>query len=116
MTKIYLQKLVDLSYHKDKQINQSYAQTIASSLKRADLKKYLNALWAFEDKRTVTITSAITLSAGQQNDFAKEFLDKTIQYQVDPTLMVGIEVTDNDIVYNNNLKQRFTSLTQHLGE
>ncbi|MEK7092114.1 MAG: F0F1 ATP synthase subunit delta [Patescibacteria group bacterium] len=116
MTKAYLKKLVELTYDKKQQINQAHAETIASLLKRADLKKYLNTLKRVETKRTVTISSAVPLSSQQEQDFAKEFLDKTIQYRVDPTLMVGIEVTDNDIVYNNNLKQRFTSLAQHLGE
>ncbi len=88
--------------------------TIADHLSRSELKMYVKALKRAEKALTVIVDSASTPSEALKIKLAEAFSDKTIHYQTDPSLLLGVRITDNDIVYDANLKSTLGKLVTEI--
>lgn len=87
--------------------------SIARSLKRADLKEYLRALKTIEAQRKVLVfipnLSEISKS-DLQKTFGKIFPNKKVLYEEDPSLLLGVKVINNDQIFEFSLKNNLEDL------
>lgn len=113
MTKKTLKKFAELSYNKDLLDEQTVAR-IADKLSRKDLKAYIRALQNEERKREVYITSASALSAQDKKEIEKVYSDKKVLFSVDPSMITGIKVVEDDQEYEINLNKTFDDIVRYL--
>lgn len=106
-----MDKLIALSY-KDKYFDKKIVNKIVSVLSRADLKKYINGLKLAEKKRSLIVSSPVIDS--DLNKFRKLFPHKKIVFKKDPSLILGTQVIDNDIVYEFTLKNSIDKILNHI--
>jgi len=111
MDKKKVDKLVAISY-KDNYLNKKIVNKITSVISRADLKKYINGLRLSEKKRSLIVSSPII--DFDLNKFRKLFPHKKIVFKKDPSLILGTQIVDNDIVYEFALKNFIDKILNHI--
>jgi hypothetical protein len=106
-----IDKLITASY-KDNDLDQKKVNKISSLIGRADLKKYINGLKMAENKKSLIISSP----ANNQDlrRFEKLFPNKKIILKKDPSLMLGVRVIDNDLVYEFTLKNSLDKILNYI--
>lgn len=104
-------KLVLASYSNNF-LDQKKANKIASLISRSDLKKYINGLKLVEKKKNLIVSSPIDNQ--DLKKFEKLFPNKKILFKKDPSLMLGVEIVDNDIVYEFTLKNYLDKIISHI--
>lgn len=111
MNKKKIDTLVLASYENNF-LNKKKVNRIAALLSKTDFKKYINGLKLQERKRSVTISSP----ANNQDlkKFQKFFPNKKIILKNDPSLMLGVKIVDNDIVYEFTLKNFLDKIITHV--
>lgn len=115
MTKKQIQQLAQISYA-DKQLDEKKVNAIVSKLKRKDLKRYIDALKATEQKRQVIIAIPKKFEAADKIKLEEYFPDKEISYTIDPSLLLGIKIINNDLVYEMSLNKTLEDLIDHVSE
>lgn len=111
MNKKILKTIVAKSYKNDiLDSNKVYA--IADSLSRYELKQYIRSLKNYENKKNVIVTTSFSID--NHKVFEKLFLNKKIVYKVDPFLILGIKILNNDNVYEFNLKNTLDHIVSHI--
>lgn len=105
--------LVLKSYNND-QLDPEVVDLIANKLTRRELKQYIRLLRQQEQKNQVIVTVPKTLTSEERTMIQKLFKDKKILYMVDPSMISGIRVVDNDIEYEISLDQIFQNLLAQL--
>lgn len=116
MTKKYIKELVEKSYTTDGLLDEEITTFLAQKLSRADLKKYINAIQLKERKTTVIIKTSSDLSQKELDEFKKEYADKKIEYKKDESLLLGVEIIDNDMIYNKSLKNRLEGVMSSISQ
>ena len=116
MKKTLLKQLVDSSYNEQGMLVQNQIFAIADHLKRKDLQSYIKALKTNEAKTTVLIETSSQKKNLFDTTTRKLFPDKKTKYVHSPDLLLGIRVTDNDMVYEANLAHSFSSLLTDIKE
>src|SRR3990167_7887065 len=101
MNKKKIDELIGASY---RYIDQKKVEKIASLLSIKDLKKYINGLKLGEKENTLIISSSSPLNNQDLKKIIKLFPYKKIILEKDPSLMLGMRIVDNDIVYDFTLK------------
>ena len=114
MDKKKIQALVFKSYA-GRNLNSKKTKLIASMLNRKDLKKFISQLKNEENKRTVTIMLS-GKNTSNEAIFSRMFPNKQIVYKIDPSLIAGIKIIDNDRVFEFDLKNTFEELVNHIKE
>ena len=104
-------KLVSVSY-KNNSLDQKKVNKISTLLSSADLKKYINGLKLTEKKKSLIVSSPINNQVIRK--FEKLFPHKKIIFTKDPSLMLGVRVVDNDIVYEFTLKNTLHKILNHI--
>lgn len=106
-----IDELVGASYkHLDKQ----KVNAIASLITTSDLKKYIKKLKSAEKENTLTISSPNSIVKQDLKKIIKLFPHKKIILERDPSLMLGMRITDNDIVYDFTLKNSLDKILSYL--
>lgn len=100
-------KQLVLASYTDGQLDLQTVEKITPFLNRKSLKQYIKALKTYEKQNCVCIESAYNLD---ETIFEDLFPNKKIVYKTDPSLILGIKVTNNDLVYDMNLKSKFNNL------
>jgi F0F1-type ATP synthase delta subunit len=108
-----IQKFVSNSY-KGEQLDPKTVEMIADHMNRQTLKQYINSLKQEENKKQVTITSPKSLTEKDKETLKNLFPDKRIIYILDPEMINGIQITDNDREYELNLNRTFNDIIDHL--
>lgn len=104
-------KLVIASY-KNNFLDEKKVNEIAALLSSKDLKRYINGLKLAEKKKNLIISSP---NDNQDlKKFVKLFPNKKIILTKDPTLMLGIKIVDNDIVYEFTLKNTLDKIASYM--
>lgn len=101
-----------LGSYSGKDIDEKKVNTVSSYLSRADLKKYINALKNLENNKKL-IVSAPSENVDMKS-FEKIFPDKRIVFKKDPSLLLGIQIVDNDIEYKFSLKNSLEKIISYL--
>ncbi len=115
MNKVVLEKLVNASYNEQDVLDQERVSTIADHLKRKELKTYIRALKKQEAKTSVVIETSLRGKDIVDITAQRLFPGKKIIYKHSPNLLLGIKVTDNDMVYDMNLAHSFEALLTNIG-
>jgi hypothetical protein len=106
-----ISKLVLASYD-NSNLNQKRVSKIASLISKTDLKKYINGLKLEEKKKNLIISSPIDNFDTKM--FKKLFPHKKIIFKKNSSLMLGIKVEDNDIIYDFTLKNSFEKILRYI--
>lgn len=106
-----IKTLIESSY-KNNELDLEKVSKIADYLTKQDLKHYIRELKNEEYKRRLIITLPFTQGEGKL--FEKLFPNRTIIYKKDPSLMVGVKILDNDILYEFNLKNTFSNIISYI--
>ena len=107
MTKKHIKKLASVSYT-ERALNKEKVARITKSLKRVDLKVYIKDLKAIDSKQTVVVTVPDYKGLNEKRKyFSKIYPDKKLVFNIDPSLLTGIKVVDEDNEYELSLKNFF---------
>ncbi len=94
-------KLVLASYSNNF-LDQNRVNRIATLISKSDLKKYIQGLKLIEKKKSLIVSSP--MNNQDLKKFERLFPNKKIVFKKDPTLMLGMKIIDNDMVYEFTLK------------
>lgn len=106
-------KTLVLASYTDKRLNVDKVNKIAGLLTRKDLKTYIKVLKSYEKKNTVIVN--LPFLYNDKKIFDKMFKGKKIIYKEDPSLIAGVRIINNDIVYEHNLKNTLEDISAHIG-
>ncbi|HXS15227.1 MAG TPA: hypothetical protein VN711_03800 [Candidatus Saccharimonadales bacterium] len=112
MTKKIINQLVSASY-KDNNLNAESVNRITSLLSRKELKAYIRSLKLSEKARTISLVLPMK-SVYNKTIFDKLFQGKKVAVSEDPSLLLGLKIIDNDMVYDMTLKERLENFVQEL--
>lgn len=115
MTKKTLKELVTVSFKKNT-LDEKTVLTIAEKLTRHQLKKYIHELKSEVRKNTVTVVSSKPLSQTAKRLFESEYPKKELEFAVKPDILLGLQIINNDVVYDSSLKHTFDEITQFVSE
>ena len=115
MRSIPTKVLVRVSYS-DHGFDSTTVLAIAEKLSRSELKQYVTALKREEQKRTIVVESAQSVSDTMKETIKKIFSGKKVVFNQDTKLILGMRITDNDLVYNSNLKNTFDKAIEQIQE
>lgn len=107
MTKKQIQALVKVSYSKG-QLDEKKVERIASLLKRSELKEYVRSLKLAEKARVISLV----LPHRKFYNKSRSFNGKEVKITEDPTLLLGIKIVENDMVYDMSLKNSLKEIVQ----
>lgn len=107
-------KQLTLQSYKGNSLDEEKVKTIANLLSRHQLKQYIKELKSHESKKNVVIHVPFLPKVEDQEKIKQLFFSKKVIYIIEPSLMVGLKVVDNDIVYDFNLKNTLEELASHV--
>jgi len=110
-----LKKLVLESYDKGL-LDSEKVEKIAQFLKRNELKEYIKHIKRVENENTVVISLPFLPSEDERQKHSEIFQQKKIIYDIDPNLIVGTKIQENDLITEYNLKSTLENLYNHLEE
>lgn len=114
MKKQFLSQLVTGSYT-GTELDARKIEKFASFLTRKELREYIKALKKSEQNRYVIITGAQDVSS-YRSDIAKSFPNKELIFQTDKSLLIGMQIVDNDTIYEVSLKNTLNQLGAYINE
>jgi F0F1-type ATP synthase delta subunit len=118
MTKKYIKQIALASYTKNK-LDSIKVKRIVHFLTRHDLKQYIRELKLLENEKSITVVTPF-INAATQNDvkkqFAKVFAGKKVIISTDPSLILGVKVINNDLIYDLSLQSTLNNLNVHIKE
>lgn len=106
-----IDKLVLASYSNNL-LDRKTVNKISTLLSKSDLKKYINQLKLSEKKKNLIVSSPI--NNPDLKKIEKLFPNKKILFKKDPSLMLGVRIVDNDIVYELTLKNSLDKIISHI--
>lgn len=106
-----INKLVAASYVNNC-LNQKTVNEISVLLSKSDLKKYITSLKIENMKKTLIISAPINNL--DLTKFKKLFPNKIIFLKNDPSLMLGVKVVDNDIIYEFTLRNTLDKIISYM--
>ncbi|HSW88619.1 MAG TPA: hypothetical protein VLG12_05660 [Candidatus Saccharimonadales bacterium] len=110
MTKKDIRKLAALSYET---LDEEKIMKLAAQLSRKDLKEYIRQLKFIEKKNEVIVALPDIKSYNKSDNFFEAlFTKKKIIFQEDASLILGARITDDDMVYDINLKSKLEEVVK----
>ncbi len=115
MTKKQIERLVLESYAGNS-MDTRRVEKLTSGISRGDLKIYIRALKNWERKTSIEI---ITPDERYQKDLKlsmikRLFPNKEIKFKVDSSLISGVKIVSEDMVYDFNLKNTLEEIVEHI--
>lgn len=104
-----LEELVQASY-KDGQLDEETVKKIADKLNRSMLKMYISILKQEEKKKMVFVTTPKPLSTKDRGKIESLFPKKKIVEEIDPAMIGGIKVVENDEAFEMDLNRTFRDI------
>jgi F0F1-type ATP synthase delta subunit len=101
-----LKELVEASYI-DNQLDESTIKLIADRLNRKMLKHYISVLKKEEKKKMIFVTTPKPLTTKEREKITSLFPKKRILEQIEPAMIAGIKIVENDEAYELDLNQTF---------
>ena len=114
MIKKQLNKLIVESYSGNN-LDIKKVEKIAKDLKRKNLKLYIRAIKNLENQRSVIVSLPKPLKKTEMKIMEKIYKNKKIVYDIDPNLMLGMKIKDNDMLYEMDLKNTLDDLVEYIG-
>jgi F0F1-type ATP synthase delta subunit len=113
MTNKFIKSLASTSFTGN-DINEKIVDRIVKKLSRLELKKYIKALKNLEKQKNIYVYLPNTSDKSIIAKLKQIFKNKNIILREDKSLIAGIKVVDNDIVYEQNIKNNLNNLINHL--
>lgn len=113
MTKKQLKKLLKKSYTGNK-LDSEKVEVIANALERHELKEYIKGLKLTEKKESIVISLPYLPSNEEKNKFDLLYPKKQIIYDIDPSLMIGVRITNNDIITDYSMENALDTLLDNV--
>lgn len=111
MNKKKIDRLVLESYSRNA-LDQKKVYKIASLISKSDLKKYINGLKLIEKKKNLIVSTPF--NNYDLAKFEKLFPNKKIILKKDPSLMLGVKIVDNDMVYEFTLRNSLDRIVSYI--
>lgn len=108
-----IEQLVTASYTNE-DLDFEKVQKIAGFLNRRLLKVYIKALKRYEKKTTVFVDLPQVAEKEEEKEIKALFPTKKIVYNTDPTLLAGIRITDDDIMYELSIKDSLNKFLESI--
>lgn len=116
MIKKNFTKLVTQSYSDEGYLDAKTVDQITEHMNRKTLKEYLRVLKQEEKKRQVIVNSPTPLSQADREKMQAQFPTKKIIYMIDPEMISGVQVVNNDEEFEISLNQTFDDIINHLSK
>lgn len=113
MVKKDIKKLAEMSYNNN-ELNIDRVDEIVKHLNRKELRLYINSLKKVEKRKTVYIESASELNEKYKDELINLYGSKKVQFIENKDLLLGLRITENDMVYNLNLENSLQQFTKYL--
>jgi F0F1-type ATP synthase delta subunit len=109
-----LKQMVIESYS-DGELDAKKINKIADLLTKKELRLYIKALknWERENKIIIEVANKEGLDL---DGFQEMFLDKKLVVTVDPSLLLGMRLYNNDDIFEMSLKNTLQKVTEHIEE
>ena len=101
-----IEELVQASY-KEGQLDEATVKKIADKLNRSMLKLYISVLRQVEKKKMVFVTTPKPLEAKDREKIKSLFPKKKIVEEIDPAMIGGIKIIENDEAFEMDLNRTF---------
>lgn len=111
MNKKIIKQLVQLSYTKQT-LDAQKVEKIAKLLTKQELREYIKALKRNEKEITVYVYIASNEDSETKKAIETLFPEKKIVYTVEQSLLLGIKIVNNDVIYEMNLQNRLNAIVQ----
>ncbi len=118
MVKKYVKQLALASYTKN-ELDSKKVKKIVGFLNKNNLKQYIKELKLLENRKTITILSPSFNKKTEEvikKQFAKAFPDKKIIVNSDPSLILGVKVIENDLIYDLSLRNTLDNLSIYINQ
>ncbi len=117
MNKKLLKQFVTESFTKGG-FDEKKIEEVANSLSRKNLKVFINELKEHVNKLTVYVDTALPLNKG--HEYIKEleniFPNRKIEFRLDPSLIMGVRIIDNDNIFELNVNNLLHKMERHIVE
>jgi len=101
-----IEELVQASY-KDGKLDEATVKNIADKLNRNMLKMFISLIKQEEKKKMVFVTTPKPLSTKDREKVKSLFPKKKIVEEIDPAMIGGIKVVENDEAFDMDLNRTF---------
>lgn len=115
MRKKIIKELALKSYN-DIDLDEGIVDSIADRLSRHDLKLYIKELKNYEKKKNVYISLPYPPNKDEKDKVQILFPKKKISYIIDPSLVIGLKITNNDLITEMNLKHTLDDIMLYTTE
>lgn len=112
MDKKLIKKLAIASYTNNK-LDEENVNRIAKNLNRRELREYIKALRDLQNKNTVYVDYSSELDDNYKRQIEGIFPNKAVIFRRNKDLILGIRITENDIVSNINLNNSLKQITMY---
>ncbi|HWY80210.1 MAG TPA: hypothetical protein VNW29_07670 [Candidatus Sulfotelmatobacter sp.] len=109
----HLEELVKASY-KDGKLDEATIKQIAEKLNRSMLKNFISLLKKEEKKKMVLVTTPKPITSIDRIKLKSLFPKKTLVEEIDPSIISGIRIVENDEAYEVNLKKTFHDIIRFI--
>ena len=110
ITTKHIKKLAEASFT-NKNLDIKKINRITKLLNRNELKTYIKAIKNYQNSTTITlITSKLTEKNNLLKLVSRLFPNKAIVIKEDKSLIGGIKIVDNDMIYESNIKNNLENL------
>lgn len=114
MSKKEIKQLVIASYTKEK-LDIKKINKIVKLFTKKDLKSFIKYLKAYEKTKTVIIEMPnLTDKTDLLKQMKKLYSNKNIELKENKSLIAGIKIIDNDMVYEQNLKNKLENIVSFI--
>jgi F0F1-type ATP synthase delta subunit len=115
VTNKHLKALIQKSYNGE-QLEENVVRAIADQLNRKMLKSYIRLLKKEEKKRVVLVTTPRPLTEEERAKVAELFPKKRVIENIEPKMISGIKLIENDQEYEMNLNQTFHDIIRFVSK
>lgn len=109
-------KQIALKSYYGEELDEKTVDSIADRLNRHDLKLYIKELKNYEKKKNVYVSLPYPPSNKEKETVHLLFPKKKISYIIDPSLVVGVKITNNDLVTEMSLKHTLEDIMLYTSE
>jgi F0F1-type ATP synthase delta subunit len=116
MTSKQIKKLAVASYTGES-LDSKKVNRVSKLLTRTELKRYIKFLRSLEQSKTVkVIMSSRDLKSSLEKELKTKFPNKKLEFSEDKSLIAGLKLIDNDIIYDFNLANTFENLVSYISQ
>lgn len=116
MTTKQIKNLAIASYARE-ELDEKKVDRISKLLTRIELKRYIKFLKNLEQGKTLkVIMSKLEVKAELTKELKTMFPNKKIEFLEDKSLIAGIKIINNDIIYDFNLANTFENLVSYINQ